>query len=199
MTKHVYKIGDEFRLEPPYAAKYDLHGIYKAEAVHDGPMGQVIRFNGTKLAHGFALKPITQSDQPAPSIFERGVLDLISKITYKPGWSIWTGTDGDRVYVQLSVNAFAEASMDSVKRDGTRTPWKSAKRYLSPHMCRQELVGVIFGLIKDAELHEIHEWFRYKGASIYNPHLDPDALAALARKKTSFVVRENAMTMEEAA
>ncbi|KVK62672.1 hypothetical protein L905_19065 [Agrobacterium sp. TS43] len=64
-------------------------------------------------------------------------------------------------------------------------------------MCRQEVVGVVFGLIKDAELHETHEWFRYRGASIYNPHLDPDALVNLARKASSFVTRDNAMTMTE--
>lgn len=148
--------------------------------------------------------------KPMPSLLLTGVEELIKQITYKPGWSIEAHEEqgitdfrgrvyNGRVYVQLSVSAFAEASMDSVKRDGTRTPWKSAKRYLSPHMCRQELVGVVFGLIKDAELHEVHEWFRYKGASIFNPHLDPDVLAEVAKKKASFNVRENAMTMEEAA
>lgn len=87
--------------------------------------------------------------------------------------------------------------MDSHLRDGTRSPWRSGKRYLSVHMCRQEVVGAVFGLIKDAEVHEIHEWFRYRGASIFNPHLDPDALAVLAKRKDAFVVRENAMSMTE--
>lgn len=61
-------------------------------------------------------------------------------------------------------------------------------------MCRQEIVGVVFALIKDAELHEIHEWFRYKGRSIYNPHLDPDVLADVASRKESFVTRDDSMT-----
>ena len=82
---------------------------------------------------------------------------------------------------------------------GEPCTWKSGKRYLSIYMCRQEIVGAVFGLIKDAEMHEIREWFRYKGASIFNPHLDPDVLAEVAKKKASFNVRENAMTMEEAA
>lgn len=132
------------------------------------------------------------------------VLSIISRITYKPGWSVLMGIDGwgfdvdtGRAFIQLHVSTLSDASMDSQKRYGTRTPWKSAKRYLSPHMCRQEVVGVIFGLIKDAEMHEVHEWFRYKGASIFNPHLDPDKLAELASKKDAFNVRENAMTMVE--
>ncbi|KDR87701.1 MULTISPECIES: hypothetical protein [Agrobacterium] len=127
------------------------------------------------------------------------MLTLVGACTYKPGWSIALHREpgSARAYVQLSISEASDASLDSVKRDGTRTPWKSGKRYLSPHMCRQEVVGVVFGLIKDAELHETHEWFRYRGASIYNPHLDPDALVNLARKASSFVTRDNAMTMTE--
>jgi hypothetical protein len=123
---------------------------------------------------------------------------LVEACAYKPGWEILFRIDLDsRPYIQISVDDRSDASLDSARRDGTRTPWKSGKRYLSPHMCRQEVVGAVFGLIKDAELHEIHEWFRYRNASIFNPHLDPDALAALARKASSFVVRENAMSMAE--
>lgn len=122
---------------------------------------------------------------------------IVRQITYKPGWKILLEGLDDRPYVQVEVTAESDASLDSQKRDGTRTPWKSAKRYLSPHMCRQEIVGAVFGLIKDAEMHEVHEWFRYKGASIFNPHLDPDVLVEVARRKESFVTRQNAMSMEE--
>ncbi|QIG75706.1 hypothetical protein EVC20_135 [Rhizobium phage RHph_Y2_17_1] len=129
------------------------------------------------------------------------VKEILDAITYKPGWSTELRYDAVRKasYIQLAVSVEAEASLDSQTRDGTRTPWKSAKRYLSPHMCRQEIVGLVFGLIKDAEMHEVHEWFRYRNASIYNPHLDPDVLAQVARKASSFNVRLNAMSMEEAA
>lgn len=125
------------------------------------------------------------------------VAHILSLTSYKPGWKWLLGQDGDRNYLQLSVGVESDATLDAHKRDGTRTPWKSGKRILSPHMCRQEIVGTLFDLIKAAEMHEIHEWFRYKGASIYNPHLDPDVLAEVARKASSYNVRENAMTMEE--
>jgi hypothetical protein len=115
--------------------------------------------------------------------------EIIESITYKHGWEIELDHD-DRPYIQLRV-----IGTDSVTHQ--RTVWKSGKRYLSPHMCRQEIVGAVFGLIKDAEEHEMREWFRYKGASIFNPHLDPDALAEVAKKKASFNVRDNAMTMVE--
>ncbi len=122
--------------------------------------------------------------------------ELVDQCSYKPGWTFILDDDG-RPYLQVSVSVEAEASLDNAARDGSRVPWKSGKRYLSKHMCRQEVVGAVFALIKDAEMHEIHEWFRYRGASIYNPHLDPDVLSIVARRKSSFNMRENAMTMDE--
>lgn len=125
---------------------------------------------------------------------------IIEAITYKPGWTLHLSADDaalSRPFLQLNVSIESDASLDSAARDGTRTPWKSGKRYLSYFMCRQEIVGAVFGMIKDAESHEMREWFRYRGASIYNPHLDPDALVPIARKRASFNVRGNAMTMEE--
>lgn len=122
---------------------------------------------------------------------------VVSRITYKPGWHIGfyaVAADPDsRPYVQITVSTVSDATMDPTGRTSERTPWKSGKRYLSPHMCRQEVVGAVFDLIKAAEMHETHEWFRYRGASIYNPHLDPDVLAVVARRKDALNVRENAM------
>jgi hypothetical protein len=123
--------------------------------------------------------------------------EIVGLITYKPGWRI-VFHDGERPFVQLEVSEESDATLDpTAKTPDVRVPWKSGKRYLSPFMCRQEVVGAVFGLIKDAELHETHEWFRYRGASIFNPHLDPDVLVQVARRASSFVTRENAMSMEE--
>lgn len=118
------------------------------------------------------------------------IKEIVSAITYKPDWIIHLKDDGERLYVQIEAT-----TLDSI----TKQPctWKSGKTYLSPFMCRQEIVGAVFGAIEKAEIHEMREFFRYKGASIYNPHLDPDVLAEVAKKKESFNVRDNAMSMEE--
>ncbi len=115
---------------------------------------------------------------------------IVNQITYKPNWKIHLKDDTDRLYVQIEAT-----TPDSLS--GELTTWRSGKTYLSPFMCRQEVVGAVFGAIEKAELHEIREFFRYKGASIFNPHLDPDILAEVAKRKESFNVRENAMTMQE--
>lgn len=123
------------------------------------------------------------------------MLDIISQITYKEGWTIELREDaGGRPYIQISVDESAEAAKCAFS--GKVTPWKGGKRYLSAHMCRQEIVGACLSAIKDAEMHEIHEWFKYKGRAIYNPHLDPDKLAEFA-VLTNMNIRANAMSMEE--
>ena len=130
--------------------------------------------------------------------------EIVKAITYKPGWRIdlhldRTVVDGapraSRPYIQISVDATAEAA--KCPFTGQVAAWKGGKRYLSEHMCRQEIVGACLGAFKDAEMHEIHEWFKYKGRSIYNPHIDPDALVELVKYKRNLNVRENAMSMEE--
>lgn len=126
------------------------------------------------------------------------IIKIAQSITYKPGWTVhvWAEMDGT-VIAQIGVDDTTEASLDAQKRDGTRTPWRGGTKYLNKHMCRQEIVGAIYGAIKDAEIHEFREWFRYRGRAIDNPHIDPDALWEIAGKASSFNIRENAMTMEE--
>lgn len=119
---------------------------------------------------------------------------IVGQITYKPNWDIRVHTESGtdvRPYIQIHVTN----SIDTIT--GETCSWSSGKRYLSFHMCRQEIVGVVYGLIEAAEMHEMREWFRYRGASIYNPHLDPDALVEVASKAKNFNCRDNAMSMEE--
>ena len=119
----------------------------------------------------------------------RSVQDILDLITYKQGWYLRVHDgDGRRQYMQLH----CDVGIDS--RTGEHAPWVSGKRYLSAFMTTQEVVGVAFDLIKTAEMHECAEWFRYKGASIYNQHLSPDVLAEVASKASSFEVRPDSMT-----
>lgn len=132
----------------------------------------------------------------------RDMQEIVWAITYKPGWNIYVRVEGDlrtggRPYIQLRVDERSDSTLDPTGKTQERTEWKSGKRYLSYHMCKQEIVGAVMGLITDAEMHEVREWFRYKGASIFNPHLDPDVLAQVAKKASSFNVRNNAMSMVE--
>ena len=122
----------------------------------------------------------------------REMQEVIDQITYKPGWEFTVQREraGGRAYLQATVT-------EEMPATGDNAFWRSAKYYLSYHMCRQEIVGVAFNCVRDAEEHEMREWFRYRDSAIYNPHLDPDILAEIASRLSSFVMRENPMTMEE--
>lgn len=130
---------------------------------------------------------------------------IVKRCMYKPGWYFRTGIehggpDGSRMWLQVGVTEEAEISWDMV--EDKKVPWRGAKHYLSPHMCRNEVVSTLYHAIERAELHEVKEWFRYAPVgktprALFNPHLDPDVLAEAASKKSSFNMRDNAMTMEE--
>lgn len=120
---------------------------------------------------------------------------LISEITYKPGWYFRTGVEDGRMWFQVGVTEEAEISFDPIA--GKKVPWRGAKHYLSPHMCRNEIVTGVKHAIDRAEMHEVNEWFRYRGKSIYNPHIDPDVLVEVARYAKNFNTREGAMQMED--
>lgn len=138
---------------------------------------------------------VYNGDKHATKWLEFG--EIIGQITYKRGWYFRSGIEDGRMWVQVGVTADAEVAYDPVTK--TVVPWRGAKHYLSPHMCRQEVVGAVHHAIERAEMHEANEWFRYKGRAIYNPHFDPDRLAEFAAKLDNFNMRENAMTMEEPA
>lgn len=119
----------------------------------------------------------------------------VASCTYKPGWSVILHDElgsahGIRPYIQVSATTPCSVS-------GEMTAWNSGKHYLSFHMCRQEVIAAVYAAIEKAELPEVREFFRYKGACIFSPHLDPDVLAEVARKASSFNLRENAMSMQE--
>lgn len=118
--------------------------------------------------------------------FFHHVHGICKHIRYKPEWSLLVRLDGKGVFLQCEV-----IGLDA--HTHKPTTWVSGKRYLSVYACKQEIVGAVFALIKDAEMHEVHEWFKYKDRSIYNPHLDPDVLASVA-VDSNMCARHDSMT-----
>lgn len=125
-------------------------------------------------------------------VTEAQVRTIVNACSYKPDWEILVrgNLEDGSMYIQLAVKGTCSVTKQPAD-------WKSGKRYLSRFMCSQEIVGVVFSLIKAAEEHEMLEWFRYKGASIFNPHLNPDVLATVARHRENFVTRPNNESMEQ--
>ena len=57
----------------------------------------------------------------------------------------------------------------------------SRKWFISAFSCEREIVDTAWALIERAEIHESQEFFRYQGEAIFNRHIKPEALLAVAR------------------
>ena len=120
------------------------------------------------------------------------IQEVLEQVTYKAGWEL-NFVNAETPYIQVScADAVCAVS-------GEPAPYRGAKHYLSKWMCRQELVGKAYGAIRDAEEHEMRENFRYRGRSIYNPHIDPDVLVDVMEAVGAdiFSLREDSMMLSE--
>jgi hypothetical protein len=94
---------------------------------------------------------------------------ILSEITYKD-WGFYVSMDPRDCWLQVQFNADGEM-------------WNGRKWRLSPHMTKSEIVQTALKAVLTAEEHEAREKFLYKGKAIFGPHLDVEALLAMAEKK----------------
>jgi hypothetical protein len=66
----------------------------------------------------------------------------------------------------------------------------SRKWMLSYHMVNSEVVRTAYKAAEAAMLHEVEEAFTYKGARIYNPHMDLDEMVEFAKDKNHISYRD---------
>lgn len=84
-------------------------------------------------------------------------------------WTFYVGNDG-RTYLQVLFK-------DKDRISGEESIQRCRKWYLSDHMVNSEVVRTAYKAVEAAVIHEAQEAFKYKGARVYNPHLDLDDLA----------------------
>lgn len=96
--------------------------------------------------------------------------EIISKINYKD-WEFKTENRKDCFLLQILFWAY-----DSDHPNQDKELQHCRKWFISRHACKAEVVRTAYKAVLAAEEHEVQENFRYQGARIHNPHLDPDAL-----------------------
>ena len=57
------------------------------------------------------------------------------------------------------------------------------KWFLSPEMCKSEIVATAFKCIMTSMEHRTREWFTYHKKAIYQPHYDVDALCSICEER----------------
>lgn len=96
------------------------------------------------------------------------VIAIMADVDYR-GWNFIVGVMNDGCYIQ--------ASFEAVNWDVQL----GRKWYLSPHATRSEVVQTALKAVLTAEEHEAREHFRYKGQTIFFPHLDVDEMAEIRK------------------
>lgn len=101
---------------------------------------------------------------------------IISDIVYKE----WQFTINQRGGGELFLQAIF---MDDYMEQKTRE-W-----YIDRRATKSQVVQTAMALVLLAEEHEAREWFRYKGAKVFGPHLDVDFLVENVKQKVHLDVK----------
>lgn len=80
--------------------------------------------------------------------------------------------------------------MDKCSVSGKEEPQHCRKWTLSYHMVDCEVIRTAFKAVQTAMEHEVQEQFTYKGARIFNPHLNLDSLVDVALNKKNIQIRK---------
>lgn len=112
------------------------------------------------------------------------IKEIVSNVSLND-WKFHLGQYGDGTpYVQVLF-------LDKDRITGTEELQRCRKWILSYHMTTSEVVRTAHKAAQGAVLHEVDEAFKYKGARIFNPHVDLDTLAdAIKDKVVSISLRD---------
>ncbi len=95
---------------------------------------------------------------------------ILDQITYKPDYALIHGVTNDVPWIQVTFVAPCSIT-------GKPEVQKCRKWMLSYHMVENEIVRTAYLAFEQAEIHEVQETFKYKGAAIYGPHVNPSIQA----------------------
>lgn len=100
---------------------------------------------------------------------------IVDQIEYKPGYRLLARREeiGGRIYIQVECER-----PDSYT--GELGVGRGGKLYLSPWMVDGEIVRKAFQAYLSYEEHECREFFKYRDARVFGPHIDIDALVEVA-------------------
>jgi hypothetical protein len=105
------------------------------------------------------------------------IKSIVSNVSFND-WTFRVDTNADdSPYLQVLF-------IDKDRITGAEEIQRCRKWQLSYYMVNSEVVRTAFKAVEAAMLHEVQEAFKYKGARVYNPHVDLDSLAAALNDKT---------------
>lgn len=104
----------------------------------------------------------------------------LGSILYPHGWDFRLLDKGDSYLLQLTYEEPDTSGPEPELRWDDAEPQHARKWYISPWMTESEIVRTAYKAVLCSLEHRLGEHFRYKGAKVYSPHFDVEALAGLA-------------------
>lgn len=104
------------------------------------------------------------------------VREILDQVSYKD-WAFEIGQGGPGDFWLQVVFAAVDPETGGPQRQ-TGRKWR-----LSRFMTRSEIVQTALKAVLTAEEHEAREQFLYRGLAVFGPHIDVDALVAIAERK----------------
>lgn len=98
------------------------------------------------------------------------IKEVVTQVRYLD-WDILVRVDGERPYIQ--VYGHGPDPNEGMKN----ASWSSRKWFVSPHMCKNEIIRTAYKAIQAAVEHEMNEFFLYRGQQIFSPHMNYDITA----------------------
>ena len=94
---------------------------------------------------------------------------ILSKITYKPNWTIVGNLAGDADAIEIR---FSYRGQDVNKSENQATICARLVIFMEPlkYMVEEEFLKTIERQIKQMEIHEMHEWLKFNKIHFKDPH-----------------------------
>lgn len=105
------------------------------------------------------------------------IREIVARCAY-PGFEFKVDADGDIEQLYPWCQIVCHEGVDTTT--GQPASWTGRKWKLSFHMTDTEVVQTVWAAVQRAIIHETCELFKFKGAAIYDRHLDVHLLADLA-------------------
>lgn len=101
---------------------------------------------------------------------------IVADVTVPYGWRLKAFDRNGTLFLQVACDS------DRCNVTNAETSWSGRKWFVSPHSCESEVVQTCFKAVLTAAEHETREKFLYRGAMIFGPHMDVNALLEIAHR-----------------
>jgi len=111
---------------------------------------------------------------------------IVANMSYLD-WDLRIRMDDTRAYLQVFGHG------PDPKQGMKDAKWSGRKFFITPHMCKNEIIRTGLLAIERAVAHEMYENILYKGHAIFTPHMDYEEIVDIMEDHNTIDSRDNGM------